>query len=146
MPAPLRYMFLPLLIGLLIFAATCLIGPGSVPEMPKGVSWDKLAHFLLFFLLSAASLYDYNKLHKGSPHTGRWIFWGFILSVAYGGMIELLQHFIFTSRSAEWGDWIADLSGSVTALMLVIICRRKRNKPINPLSLYDTKSPGSVDP
>ncbi|MBZ4651286.1 MAG: hypothetical protein JG761_86 [Proteiniphilum sp.] len=130
-----RYMILPLTIGLLIFTGTCLIAPGSVPEMPKGISWDKVAHYGLFFLLSSVSLYDYDKLHNGSPSRGRWIFWGFLLPVLYGGVIELLQLYLFTSRSAEWGDWIADLAGSLTALLLAIICVRKRRKSIKPLSL-----------
>ena len=58
-----------------------------------------------------------------------------ILPVLYGGVIELLQKFLFTSRSAEWGDWIADIAGSLTALLLAIICLRKRKKSINNISL-----------
>lgn len=130
-----RYMSLPLLVGLLIFIGTCLIGPGSVPNMPKGFPWDKVAHFVLFFLLSAVSLYDYDKLHHGSPSRLRWIFWGFILPVFYGGFIELLQFYIFTTRSAEKGDLIADVAGSLTALLLAIICIRKRKKSIKNISL-----------
>ena len=130
-----RYMSLPLLVGLLIFTGTCLIGSGSVPDMPKGFPWDKAAHFGLFFLLSAVSLYDYDKLHNGSPSRIRWIFWGVILPVLYGGLIELLQLYIFTTRSAEMGDLIADVAGSLTALLLAIICVRKRKKSIKNLSL-----------
>jgi VanZ family protein len=128
-------MSLPLLVGLLIFTGTCLIGPGSVPDMPKGFPWDKAAHFGLFFLLSAVSLYDYDKLHNGSPSRIRWIFWGVILPVLYGGLIELLQLYIFTTRSAEMGDLIADVAGSLTALLLAIIWVRKRKKSIKNISL-----------
>ena len=130
-----RYMSLPLLVGFLIFTGTCLIGPGSVPDMPKGFPWDKVAHFGLFFLLSAVSLYDYDKLHNGSPSRIRWIFWGVILPVLYGGLIELLQLYIFTTRSAEMGDLIADVAGSLTALLLAIIYVRKRKKSIKNISL-----------
>ena len=130
-----RYMSLPLLVGFLIFTGTCLIGPGSVSDMPKGFPWDKAAHFGLFFLLSAVSLYDYDKLHNGSPSRIRWIFWGFILPVLYGGLIELLQLYIFTTRSAEMGDLIADVAGSLTALLLAIIYVRKRKKSIKNISL-----------
>ncbi len=131
----LRYMFLPLMVGILIFTGTCLISSENVPDMPDRISWDKLAHFGLFFLLSFVSLYYYDKLHSGAPAFGKWIFWGVILPVLYGGVIELLQKFLFTSRSAEWGDWIADIAGSLTALLLAIICLRKRKKSINNISL-----------
>lgn len=128
MPILLRYILLPILVGLVIFVGTCLAGPGSMPEMPRGISWDKLVHFLMFFFLSAVSLIDYYKLHKGSPSLQRWIFWGFLLPVLYGGVIELLQLYVFTSRSAELWDWIADILGSLAALIVVIIYLRKRDK------------------
>lgn len=131
----LRYIILPLLVGILIFVGTCLIGPGSVPEMSDEISWDKLAHFGLFFLLSAVSLYDYDKLHNGAPPIGKWIFWGVLLPVIYGGIIELLQMYVFTTRSAEWGDWIADIAGSLVALLLAFIYLRKRRKSIKTISL-----------
>jgi VanZ family protein len=130
-----RYMLLPFLVGLIIFTGTCLIGPESVPDMPRGVPWDKVVHFGMFFLLSAVSLFDYYKLHEGEPSIFRWMLWGFMIPVIYGGGIELLQKYIFTSRSAEWGDWIADILGSLTALIIAIIYLQKRNKSRKNISL-----------
>ena len=123
-----RYMFLPFVVGFIIFTGTCLIGPGSVPEMPRGIQWDKVVHFGMFFLLSAVSLYDYYKLHEGHPPLIRWVLWGFMIPVIYGGGIELLQKYVFTTRSAEWGDWIADVAGSLVALLFAIIYLHQRKK------------------
>lgn len=131
----LRYTFLPLLISLVIFIGTCLIQPSHVPEMPAGLPWDKLVHFGMFFLLSAVALIDYYRLHKGAPHPFRWVFWGFIVPVVYGGIIELLQLYAFSQRSAEWGDWIADILGSLTATLLIILFLRKRNNSKKKISL-----------
>lgn len=122
----LRYTTLPLLIVLLIFIATCLITSDQVPDMPKGVPWDKFVHFGMFFVLSAITFYDYYRLHKGNPSNLRWFFWGFIVPVFYGGVIELMQKYFFSSRGAEWGDWIADVIGSLTAFIMVIIILKKR--------------------
>lgn len=94
--------------------------------MPEGIPWDKLVHFGMFFFLSAVSLFDYYRLHKRKPPTFRWIFWGFIIPILYGGAIELLQKYFFASRSAEWGDWIADILGSLVATLLAIIFFKKR--------------------
>lgn len=123
-----RYTLLPLLIGAIIFIVTCLITPEQVPEMPKDVLWDKLAHFGMFFLLSAISMYYYFKLHKSNPLILKWIFWGFIIPVIYGGLIELLQKYVFSYRGAEWGDWVADILGSLTATIFAIIFLKKRKR------------------
>ncbi|MDD2298363.1 MAG: VanZ family protein [Fermentimonas sp.] len=122
----LRYTLLPLIIGLLIFIGTCLIPSDQVPEMPAGIPWDKIVHFGMFFLLSAVSLYDYYKFHNNNPRLIRWLFWGFLVPVIYGGIIELLQMNFFSSRSAELVDWIADVLGSLVATILAIIFLRRR--------------------
>lgn len=130
-----RYIFLPLLTVILIFIATCLISSSEVPSMPEGIPWDKLVHFGMFFLLSAVSLIDYFRLCKGNPPISRWIFWGFVIPVFYGGVIELLQEYFFVSRSAEWGDWIADILGSLVATVIIIIILNKRRYSEKNISL-----------
>ncbi len=123
----LRYTLLPLLIGFLIFIGTCLISSDSIPSMPDVVAWDKIAHFGMFFVLSAVIMFDYYLMHKKSPSSLKWIFWGFIVPVFYGGLIELLQKYFFASRSAEWGDWIADIAGSLAATLLAIVLLKRSN-------------------
>ncbi len=117
----LRYSILPLILGLLIFILTCLISSDNIPGMPEGLQWDKFAHFGMFFLLSIVIMYDYYRMHNKAPSRGRWIFWGLIVPVFYGGLIELLQKYFFSTRSAEWGDWIADIAGSLIATIIAII-------------------------
>lgn len=122
----LRYTILPLIVVLLIFIATCLLSPSDMPSMPESIPWDKLVHFGMFFLLTTVIMVDYYWMHKGNPPLFRWIFWGLIIPIFYGGAIELMQKYFFSSRSAEWGDWIADILGSLVATVLVIIFFRKR--------------------
>ena len=61
--------------------------------------------------------------------------WGFIVPVIYGGVIELLQLHAFSQRSAEWGDWIADILGSLVATLLIIIFLKKRDYSKKKISL-----------
>jgi len=103
--------------------------------MPGDVPWDKLVHFGMFFFLSAVSLIDYYRMHQGNPPAFRWILWGFLVPVFYGGVIELLQKYFFASRSAEWSDWIADILGSLTAVIVIIIFIRKRRYDRKNISL-----------
>lgn len=131
----LRHIFLPLLISFVIFIGTCLWGARNVPDLPQSIPWDKIAHFGMFFVLSAISLIDYYRLHDGNPRMSRWIFWGFVVPVIYGAAIELLQKYFFTTRSAEWADWIADILGSLAALMIAIIYLRRKETAKKNISL-----------
>ena len=65
----------------------------------------------------------------------RWIFWGFVLPVIYGGAIELMQKFFFVSRSAEWADFIADMLGSGTALIIALFLYNKFRSKEKQVSL-----------
>ena len=117
---------LPAIVGFLIFVVTCLLKPDDIPGMPQGIPWDKIAHFGMFFMLSAVIMYEYNRINNSNPPLLRWVFWGFVIPVLYGGAIEILQEFLFSYRGAEWGDRIADTAGSLTAtLMAIFILRRK---------------------
>jgi VanZ family protein len=59
-----------------------------------------------------------------------WIFWGFVMPVLYGGVIELLQSKVFIYRSGELLDFVADALGSLCALILaLIILKRKPRTP-----------------
>ena len=131
----LRHILLPAFVGFIIFTVTCLISSSDVPDLPQIIAWDKIAHFGMFFVLSAVSLFDYYRLHNGKPKMSRWIFWGFVLPVIYGGAIELLQEYFFQSRSAEMADFIADVLGSLTALLIALFLYKRFQKQEKKLSL-----------
>ena len=78
----------------------------------------------MFFVLSFVNFIDYYKLYEGKPNKFKWIFWSFILPVIYGGAIEIMQEYFF-SRSGEWADFIADMLGSATAMVIVMFLWKK---------------------
>lgn len=125
-----RHILIPLTVALLIFIGTCVLTGSDIPDMPKGIPWDKVAHFGMFFLLSAVSYFDYYRLHGGNPSKLKWFFWGFIVPVLYGVGIEFMQKYIFTWRSAEMGDLIADVLGSfvATTIAYIYIFRKEKSK------------------
>lgn len=131
----LRHLLLPGFAGLIIFLATCILAPNQVPEMPKIIAWDKIAHFGMFFVLSAICYYDYYRLHDGTVRKSRWIFWCFFIPVLYGAGIELMQKYVFTSRSAEWADFAADVLGSVVATVVAIYYLNRQPKKKKNISL-----------
>lgn len=51
-----------------------------------------------------------------------------LLGSIYGGTIELLQKYIFTSRSAEWGDEAANITGCLIGISFYYFWERKVKK------------------
>lgn len=119
-----RYLLAPVVVGLLIFTATCLIQSDDIPNLPPIFPWDKAVHFGMFFVLSFVNFIDYFKLFDRRPDKRKWLFWGLILPVLYGGIIEILQEYFF-SRSGDWIDFAADVLGSLTATAVVFYINNK---------------------
>jgi VanZ family protein len=82
------------------------------PRPPAGLStgWDKSNHALAFASLAFCGHWCLSKAWA------RWLYLPLLL-IAYGGAIELLQMNV-ASRSAEWGDLLADSVGVAIGLVL----------------------------
>jgi len=84
----------------LVFAA-CLVPARELPSVPRG--FDKVEHFLAFFLLAASAVQLY---------ATRRALWCVALGlVALGVAIELAQHAFTASRSMDPRDVLADALG-----------------------------------
>lgn len=88
-----------------------MLAPGGTIDAAERV-WDKAAHFVAFGLI----LWSLGVLFRRLPRT-----WAALLAVAIGGAVEVLQH--FTGRDPSWGDFLADILGVVTALLLWALWR-----------------------
>jgi len=76
------------------------------------IGLDKLVHVVLFFCLSRAWL----RARRAGGRNG--IATRVVTVSAYGGLLELLQSGLAT-RSAEWGDLLADSVGAALAIWAV---------------------------
>lgn len=75
------------------------------------LSFDKWVHAGVFFIL--VSLLGVASKEK----TG--LFYLYVaLSVLYGGALEIMQATVFSERSADWYDMIANTFGCIVALLL----------------------------
>jgi VanZ family protein len=77
---------------------------------------DKLNHFLAFFLFAILLRFSY----------GVTFFQGIVLSIAFGGFIELIQAFI-PYRSCEFLDLGADGLGAILGSILLSILLEVKN-------------------
>ena len=84
------------------------------------LGWDKFQHASAYALLTLL---------------GGWAFGGtrrafcglFLLALVYGGSLELAQGYLTSYRSADWLDWVANLTGAgvVTLIAIILTGRRK---------------------
>jgi len=106
---------------LAIFWALVILELCSMPgHFIPSVSWlellsfDKWVHAGIFFTLLAllqVAVVSHNQSNKLS-------YLYFVLSVLYGGSLELMQATLFSERSADWYDVIANSFGCLMALLL----------------------------
>ncbi len=85
------------------------------PQLPGIFGWDKLLHacaYALLTLLVALVLLRWPARIK-RPWLTAWI-----LTVAYGALLEVLQVSLQTGRFAEWGDLFADALGALIACVV----------------------------
>ena len=78
------------------------------------LSFDKWVHAGVFFVL--VSLLSISvKSHQQNKNL---IYIYFVVSVLYGGALEIMQAKVFSQRSADWFDVAANSFGCVMALLL----------------------------
>ena len=122
-----RHILLPVLVGFLIFIVTCLLRSDDVPDLPQVVAWDKVAHYGMFFVLSAVSCSIITSCMAVAPGWDAGYF-GRCSACYLRRMIELMQKYFFSTRSAEMADFVADLLGSATAVLIALFLYQRRRK------------------
>lgn len=97
-------------IGLTLVIAALSLYPIQAPEMLKPViGIDKLAHIGMYAVLA---LTVYWESRRG------WL--ALVWSIAYGGIIELLQAYCTHGmRSGDWWDWMADILGAAIGVSII---------------------------
>jgi len=88
------------------------------PAPPAGLDtgWDKLNHAGAFAVLTLVSIFAFARSQRNP--------WRLLVGLlCYGAAIEVAQSFTPT-RSAEWGDLLADLIGMAAGAMLAMLIDR----------------------
>ncbi len=101
--------------GLLIFIL-CATPGQYIPSANwlELLSFDKVVHASLFFGLSSLCFIVSIKYNQGKTV----ILIYFLISVLYGGLLEIMQANFFSNRAGDWLDFIANSFGCVVALLL----------------------------
>ena len=118
-----------ILCGIIILILTGL--PGSLfPRVKPAIGLDKVAHIIMYAGFAYACLWGYRKqfVSNGLAYQKRAILLTVIISIAYGGLTEIMQETItILHRSGDWRDLIADAIGTVIGvLVFYLFFRRKK--------------------
>ncbi len=100
------------------------------PRVKPAIGLDKVAHILMYAGFAYACLWGYRKqfVSNGLAYKKRAILLTVIISIAYGGLTEIMQETItLLRRSGDWRDLIADTIGTALGvLVFYLFFRRKK--------------------
>ncbi len=95
------------------------------------LGFDKWVHLSVFFILMFLCI---NLIESKKINT-KYIYLFTVLCVFFGGILEILQALIFSHRSADYLDFIANSLGCVLAL---IVYEFKMKKKLRDWEIYKT--------
>jgi VanZ family protein len=121
MKIALKY-YRPAILWALFILVMCTIKTGDVGKSSIFFpGFDKLVHCGFFFV--TVVLWCNGLIRQQSPVilSYKQLIIITVISILYGGVIELLQLTIFTWRSGEWNDFFADAVGASMGAFSVIL-------------------------
>lgn len=109
----------PAILWALFILVMCSIKASGLPPIFPG--FDKLTHCGLFFVLVVFGSNGFIRQQSEVENLYTLVMIIGFLAVVYGGLIEILQLWFFTWRSAEWYDLFADAIGASMGAFSVML-------------------------
>lgn len=113
----------PAIIWFLVILALCSMPGKSIPHISwlELLSFDKFVHASIFFGLQILTMRAF--IFSASFIKLKWLI--LLFCVAYGGALEIMQSAVFSERSGDVMDFIANSFGCVCGLLLFSGIRKK---------------------
>lgn len=100
------------MVGVLFLSTRTLSGI-KIPILP---GTDKVVHLVFYGLMVIIISWAYHKLHQ--LNLSKLLFAAY-WSVLFGGLIEIIQHYLVIGRSGEWADFLANTIGAFLGSYIV---------------------------
>lgn len=103
--------FFPSIIWSLVIFGLCSMPSSAIPEFHwlDMLSFDKWVHAGIFFILILNFRRSLLLSVKWNNKSTSLLF--LFIGILYGGLLELMQFYVFSSRSGEWSDFAANAFG-----------------------------------
>lgn len=109
--------FIPAVIwGVIIIILSAV--PGNKLPMPPIWNADKFAHLGVYFILSVLIIYGFWESHQRQASLRKPILLSIVTTILLGGILEILQEYLFIGRYGDYLDFTANTSGSLLAALL----------------------------
>jgi VanZ family protein len=116
-----------LLCGIVILILTGI--PGScLPRVKPVVGLDKVVHLLMYAVFAFLCLWGYRKqfITNGKAYHKKALFLALVISIAYGGLTELMQEYFVPLRTGDWIDFLADIIGTLLGVTIFYLFYRHK--------------------
>jgi len=116
-----------ILCGIIILILTGL--PGSVfPRVKPVVGLDKVVHLCMYAGFAFLCLWGYRKqfISNGVKYKRKAILLAIVISIAYGGLTELMQEYLVPTRTGDWVDFLADSIGTLLGVTIFYLFYRRK--------------------
>lgn len=99
----------------IIIFALCAMPGKFIPSASwlELLSFDKWVHASVFFIL----VWLFSIGISLNKHPSYFMFFICPTSIIYGGLLEIMQAKVFSERSADWQDFVANTFGCIMALV-----------------------------
>ncbi len=111
----LKYSLVLSIIWGLIILGLCSMPGQYIPSVSflEMVSFDKWVHASMFFILSSLVFLTV----KQKTNEKKQIYLFLFICISYGCLLEIMQGTLFSNRSADWNDIIANSFGCIVSLI-----------------------------
>ena len=94
---------------------------------------DKLAHVIIYFIVTIVWFFSFSKGITNKFFQKNAIILSAIFAIIYGICIEIIQETLVTNRHGDWEDVLANIIGTILAILLIkyIILNNRKLKTEN---------------
>ena len=82
---------------------------------------DKIIHFIMYFILQFIVVAEYYKNSANKYKPAKFFTLSILFSITYGGIMEILQEYIFTSRTGSLADFLANSIGAIIGSFALLL-------------------------
>ena len=109
------------ILSILATVAVVVISVAPIPEVPQLENipfFDKWMHFVMYGGLCSVYWFDYFRTKHNSSDYMKWIVWIVAFPILLGGLLELVQKYLTSTRNGDWLDFFANSVGVFLAIPL----------------------------
>ncbi len=106
--------FSPAILLAIIFTILSAVPGDSIP-LPPIWNADKYAHLAVYFIQTFSIILGYRLYYPNNYRKTRYLVKAVFYAITMGGLIEILQEHLFTNRSGDYLDFLANCLGAIIA-------------------------------